>query len=367
MTNIEDILKKLVDQTGKPIQCSHDKGESSKFLKYKEAAKEPFIRFGNDKFIPALSLDIDTHKDSKKVLDTCFKHNLPYPSIILETKKGLHLHWVLENPINLSNLKTTYFYQQIISALVITFDTDTKAVPKNAGRLFRNPLKHPTKLYNSSSLSLNDFRAHAKTYKSITKPTCASARDTLFSHYKRPDFTKITAGVRNEALFDFGRAYAYRFAKSKDLDKSLLNKLQEVNTLLPEPLKPFELVNIGKSITRFINTRYIGKTTNKRTVDFNRGLAKKALDTTSKALLQIFVENPTLTLKALRKMSLREGGRLFGVHKNTFKRHLPILINDIENMTALKEVWAIEPTYAEAFTPHYCLSNTRDIQLKNST
>ena len=62
MDNIQIILEKLTDQTGRKIQCGYDKGSTPAFLSYEEAIETPFIRFGNAYFIPSLSIDIDNHK-----------------------------------------------------------------------------------------------------------------------------------------------------------------------------------------------------------------------------------------------------------------------------------------------------------------
>ncbi len=351
MLDMLQIMTKLVDQTGLPIQCGYEKGAIPKFLKFAEAIETPFIRFGNSRFIPALSLDIDNHKDIKKVLDTCLEHNLHYPTVILETQKGLHLHWVLNNPLNLSNPKAKYFYQQIISALAKTFDTDTRAVPKNAGRLFRNPLKHPAEIYNGILLHLSDFSEHTKLYKSITKNPKSIKRVSKFTHYKKPDFSKVPEGERNATLFDYGRTYAYRHAKVKNLREHLISKLEKANNLIKQPLNPIEVSAIASSIMHFIQQRYVGKTTNKKTVEFNQQLAKKSYDKMGNLMLDIFFSKPLLTIQDLRNMSMRRGAQVFGIHKNTYKKHLKALINDIKTASEIKEPsWQESPMYTEAFT-----------------
>ena len=353
MLNLEDILKKLTDQTGRAIQCGYDKGADPKFLKFAEAKLTPYIRFGNSMFLPALSLDIDNHKDSHLVLEICYKNKIPYPTLIVETDKGLHIHWLLTNPINLSNIKSKYFYQQVISALVTTFSTDLNAVPKNSGRLFRNPLMHQTKIYNNSLMDLGAFSDLAKAHKIIYKAQPKQKRDSKFSHYKRPDFSKVLEGGRNEALFNYGRAYAYRFAKSKTLKENLYTRLSKANASLRVPIPHAELSSIVTSVIQFIQTKYTAKTTNKRTIEFNKKLAKKSYDNTSLKLLDTFFSLAFLTLKDLETMSLRMGGEIFGVHKNTYKKHLEQLINDIK-VTAAEALigsWALEPTFKEPFLP----------------
>ena len=366
MLKLDDIVCKLIDNKGRNIQCGEDKGATPSFLKYDEAITTAFFRFGNAYFIPALSLDIDNHKSHAQILNTCLTYELPFPTIIVDTNKGMHVHWVLTNPIPMSNLKAKYFYQQVISSLVAAFDTDNHAVPKNAGRLFRNPLKHDTKIYNSSYLDLTAFLELSKTYKSMSIAQVKVAKTTKFSHYVQPDFSKIKEGHRNNALFDYARAYAYRNHAKSNLVELLTARLTKINLAIPIPVEHHEITAIVRSIVTFINEKYVGKTKNKKTIAFNRKLCEKSYNNMQTKLLERFYALPLLTLASLRKMSLRAGAKTFGIHKNTFKKHLEELINDIKlgKEAPTTQIWVTKPVFKDAFTnsldykPTYLKINT---------
>ena len=100
----------------------------------------------------------------------------------------------------------------------------------------------------------------------------------------------------------------------------------------------------------FVNTKYKGKTTNKRVIDFNKSLAKKAYLEMHEKMLYTFYSLPLLTIKMLQYMSLREGAKIFGVHKNTFKNHLKDLINDIKNtVPVINNLWSTSTAFPEVF------------------
>ena len=354
MISLPTITNKLIDQTGRSVQCGYAKGSEPKFLAPKEALETPYIRFGNSYFIPSLSLDIDTHQDHVEVLNKCIINGIPLPSMILNTKKGLHVHWVLNKPIPTKNFKALFKYQKVITKLVEVFDTDLNAVPKNSGRLFRNPLKHETTQYNHEYMDLDSFILPLELNKPQRLQTKTPKRASkLFSHYKKPDFANISSGERNSALFDYGRYYGYRHSTSENLSELLLQVLHNQNKVFPNPLSNLEVTSMASSITRFIKTKYIGSTSKQSTIDFNRRLAKETYDTKHKNLLARFLELPTLTLEDLRSMSLRKGGEIFGIHKNTYKKHLEDLINDIRDMYVEQGtyLWKTEPTFKEAFSP----------------
>ena len=364
LLNINDIANKLIDQTGRKVQCGNNKGSEPAFLLPDSALKTPFIRFGNSYFIPALSLDIDNHKNHASILNTCLTYGLELPTFILDTQKGLHVHWVLNKPIPTGNSKALYKYQKVIAKLASIFDTDLHAVPKNSGRLFRNPLMHPVRLYNDSFLDLIDFTEPLKLYKSIPEKFEAPKRG-IFAHYKKPDFSKVGEGARNNTLFDYGRYYAYRNTRAGNLKDNLKSALCAQNCAFREPLSNSEVNSIFHSISTFMDRRYNGKTKNKSVITFNRKLAKKTYDKKQSLLFSKFIELPHITLKDLRTMSLRRGGAVFGVHKNTYKSHLNELIKDIKSLSKPSvSLWVTEPVFEEAFinilnyTPQIVYKNT---------
>lgn len=353
-----DIMKKLVDQTGKKVQCSYDKGEKSSYRCVEEALQTPFIRFGNSFFLPAISLDIDDHKNHAAVLNVCIINEIPLPNAILDTSKGLHVHWVFNKPISTKNKKALYKYQLIISRLVEVFGTDVNAVPKNSGRMFRNLLKHTVRLYNNDFIDLNNFTHLIKTHKSITKRQEKITKKS--SQYKKPDFSKVTEGARNGVLFDYGRNYAYRRSSSTNLKEILNKSLIEKNNTFNKPLSNCEVANITSSILSFMAKKYKGTTNNSNTLKFNRSLAKAEYDKKHKQMLDKYFQLTNITPTELEKLSLRKGSTLLGVHKNTYKSHLQDLLNDIRLLSnAPQRNWEVSPTFIGPFL-HNCVTTFKN-------
>jgi len=300
------------------IQCSNKKTAKSHFKPFKEAIKYKFVRFGNKFHIPAISVDIDSHQDIPKVLDIIKNAGLPKPNFIVKTTKGLHIHWVLQAAIVTSNMRQTALYQKIASVLIELLGSDKHAMPKYSGRMFRNPLKHDTEYYHSDLATLQQFFVILPELDSMSDKYVMKKKTI---RYKAPDFTKISEGNRNKALFDYGRHVAYKYGNVKNLRGLVLSALTMANGQMSSPVSKQELSTICNSITHFMRTRWVNKTANYKTVEFNQKLAKRQAELKKNELLRKVVSVGLISIKKLRSMSAREGGRVFGISKNTFQKH----------------------------------------------
>jgi hypothetical protein len=358
--DIKGLLKHIVDsrKTSVKIQCANNKSEPSTFKVFDEAIDYNFIRFGNKFYIPAISMDIDTHQNIDEVIDICTRVNIPKPNFIVKTSKGIHVHWVLKYPIVTQNLKQTGLYNKIVDRLLAIFDSDLHAIPRYSGRMFRNPLKHDTTFYTDTLYSLTDFVKLLPRREVGSKNTYTRTKKL---RYKVPKFENIEVGGRNKALFDYGRYVAYKHGNCEGIDKIVLSALQFANNKLPHPLRATELMSISASITRFMRSSWDSKTSNKRTIEFNRNLAKRQAELKQNELIRKFVSYGLLTLRDLKRISARHGGRLFGVSKNTFAKHREKLIKIIKTLHVLslnlvkyvkeivvRPISCIEDDYSEA-------------------
>jgi len=288
-----------------------------------------FLRFGNAHFIPAISVDIDNHQDMGVVSKIISKNKLPTPNFIVKTSKGLHIHWVLANAISTKHYASIRLYQEVVESIIKVFDSDTHAMPKNSGRMFRNPLVHPTTFFTSKLHSLSDF-VHLLPTKEETSTTPVARRSTR--GYKVPNFATISEGSRNSTLFDYGRHIAYRYGNKIGLKKTLTSVLMSANKSLPTPLPVAEVNSIVSSIYTFMQKRYVGSTTNSKVVVFNRKLAARQSKLKQVELLKTWVSLGIVSIKLLKMMSFREGGRVFKVSPQTFKKHKDSLIEAFKSL-----------------------------------
>ena len=292
----------------------------------------PFIRFGNQHFIPAVSIDIDKHQNPKIISAIIQQNGLPTPNFLVYTSKGLHIHWVLEHVVPTKSYAALKLYQMIADELIKVFDSDKNAMPKQSGRMFRNPLLHKTVIFTDKRYTLDDFKHIIKEPDEKTKEI---HRQKMKLRYQVPNFKQVGEGERNNTLFDYGRYIAYSKGNVDNLDSILTAALDNANAQFSKRLPPQEVARIVQSIVRFMRNRYAKHTRNKRTIEFNRNLAKRQYELKQNELLKKWVGLGIVPLKMLKTMSDRAGGRLFGISKNTFKKHKAELIEIIKNLPIL--------------------------------
>ena len=332
MNRVKTLMHHILDTRSNSvkIQVSNVKGEASLFKTFDDALEYKFVRFGNAHFIPAISVDIDTHQDIGLVSKIIVEKKLPTPNFIVKTTKGLHIHWVLGNAISTKHLSSIRLYQRVADSIIKAFGSDVHAMPKNSGRMFRNPLVHPTTYFTGKLYSLKDFTHLLPVANEATSTIPSSRRSTR--GYKVPNFATIKEGSRNSTLFDYGRHVAYRYGNKVGLRKTLLSVLVNANKALPSPLPLYEIDSIVTSIYTFMQTKYNCSTVNSKVIAFNRRLAAKQSKLKQVELLKKWVSLGILSIKHLKSMSFREGGRLFKVSPQTFKKHRDSLVMALQSL-----------------------------------
>jgi len=317
-----EVIKTLMDTYGK-VTCSNTKDGAYEYQYLDKALTYNFIQFGSRRFTKALSVDIDAHQDIDKVYDTLNKYNIPTPTFIVYTNKGLHLHWVLNKRVNSSNYKASKYRNIVNKWLVSVLEGDNRAV--GFRRNFRNPLKHKT-IYNDSSYNLDDFKLPKRVITQTKKVTTTNRQS------KFVDFSKVQVGERHEALFNALRSIAYKLHKEKaEVIHSELSKWAHYfNSELAEPQTNSEIETLVDTITNWVSTKYTGGS--KRATEFNRNLAKAKANKSYKLIKSglITAMINLASIKLLRKLSGRHGGKLCGVSKNTFTKYKLMVLEEIK-------------------------------------
>ena len=305
--NLKDFLEPCFDKTRKKILCGLTKDTINEYVPLKKALEEyKFIRFGNKFFLPTISLDIDFERDQEELFQTAKDNNIPYPSLIVYTDRGVHLHWMLKYPISTKNEKSVWVYNQILQNLCQVFKSDNYAKAKKAGRVWRNPMAHDVTFWDEK-YSLTDFpKPILKTIKRIKKKS-KSAKDGV----KNIAWGQVKEGTRHMTMFDFLRKKGYRnYKKQNNIDLYLTNIAFKVNEEMPEPLPADEVSSIILSIVTWLETEYTACASDKQ-VEFNRELAKKKKEKSVANILNYLSSNPFITIRDVKKTSCRKLSKLF--------------------------------------------------------
>jgi hypothetical protein len=313
----ETVFAKLFDS--KSVLCSSDKSSSYKYLEPLEALHYTFVRFGNEHFIPSLSIDVDFALSDREIKRLCADLKIPRPSFSVKTEKGKHIHWVLSHPVSTYNSKALSYYNKILTLLITTFRGDKNAVQNASGRVWRNPIVHPTTVYRKTPVTLDMFKGllylSLKTQKDIIQSISPKSVSV--------NLKTVKEGDRNCSLFDYTREIVYKKASMLDRDLTFDEVFYVANTgnsVLPSKLPEKEVISIAKSVLKFANSKLNGKRVpNEDRVEYNRKLARSKAKKTENAILTAFLSNPALTIKGLLKMSLRRASVILNLPKSTIQ------------------------------------------------
>jgi hypothetical protein len=317
------------------ILCADEKSSGYKYRHRDEAISYNFIRYGNDYFIPTLSIDIDYKISNRKIKEICKANKLPTPNFIVHTTKGKHIHWVFENPISVSNIPSHNRYKYTLRAVIAAFGGDPNATAANAGRVWRNPLTHRTTLLKKSYVQLSEFPKFYATTKESNKRKRVKVRTSK-------NLRAVRIGERNDALFEYTRKVAYRHYNHPERNNIIHREAYYANSLIRDPLDDEEVDTIIASVIKFIENKYVPRTASEDVLAYNRKLAQKKKEKTLQKLLSVISSHPLLTIKALKKMSVRAGAKLLGVSNTTFHNYRGKL------KEALKEALRIIVVYYQA-------------------
>jgi len=317
----EFILSKL--DTYFKVQCSNDKNGNYTFKKLEDALEYPFIRFGNQYFIPSISIDIDTTSDYELVIA---RNGLPEPTLVVKTTKGVHIHWFLQHRIKTSNRAQVTKLNIIIKHLQGLFGADTHATTGSSGRIWRNPLKHPS-IFSGKVCSFSEFIIPEK--EKNQNESIKLVGKTKYKKTLSMDFTKIAEGSRNSELFNYGSAYAYTTGVTNVLDE-----LTRKNSLLTNPLSLLEVKRIASSIEVFMTTKYRkgNYQTSERTIEFNRKVAKNQADKKFVELLNKSLSLFITPVYNISIVSIRKGAEKLKTSKDSFSKYKIKLISKIKEI-----------------------------------
>ena len=311
--DIQSLVAPLVSEYA---LCSDEKNSKYSYLKKQEALTKKFLRFGNEFFLPSLSIDIDSSVNLKEIKTVCLDNSIPYPNMVVYTTKGVHLHWIIDYPVKTKNKKRLFVFQSIVSALVPLFGGDKHAKTYTAGRVWRNPILHKTKLLSETPVTLFDFQHLIKKLpKSVTKG------GNIKRIVSSGPVAAARVGERHGVLFNYIRKFAYKNAELSDLENLIEREALRVNGTMEEPLPIKEVLSIVRSVVRFMQTRYNGRAT-KDVAEYNRELAKRRADKTKNKIKSVLVSNPTLSVTAISKLSKRKAAKLFGISASSALKYL---------------------------------------------
>ena len=247
------------------VLCSNDKdGGYMTTNSFFALSNYKYIQYNSKERISVIAVDIDDHNDGAVWMD----YDLPQPSWIIFTDRGIQLAWVLENPIflteeNKERKRDVKYAKDVLNKLVYALDGDMNAIGFN--RVFRNPLQNETH-FSDTRVSLKDFDLPTPSQewwnKLIARNKRKTVNDTLFDDIQSPevitDFADMQEGDgRNEALFDRLRFWAYgeaRYGRYNEFD--LAHKGLVLNQQFKQPMSLRETERIITSIDYWMETEY---------------------------------------------------------------------------------------------------------------
>lgn len=292
------------------ILCSDTKEHGYTYQPRKEAIGCNFIQF-NTHAITTLSVDIDYC--SKDELNNRLSV-VPTPSMVVETTKGFHIHYMLEYPISHRNISLVRWATHIREQLSILVGGDVHA--NGLKRVYRNPLKHANTC-SDVTYTLKDF--------GIAYPKRNFVTGTR-KRAKFVDFNNVQRGGRHMSMFDYIRSHAYKHSGRDDLIEVLTFISEEANSKLDEPLSNAELSGIVSSVCKFMNNTYIGSSATKS--EYNKYLAKAKHD---KSIKQVIDSLLSISFKGISKMSARAISRVCNVSNSTVSLHIKKIIEILKD------------------------------------
>ncbi len=335
--NLKDFFIPCIDDYRKKVLCGKTKDTIKEYVEVNKALDEyKFLRFGNAYFLPSISIDIDHRIWQEEVYKIAQDNKIPYPSIMVYTDRGVHLHWVLTNPLSTHSEKAMYKYELILENLCKLYGSDQYAKAKRAGRVWRNPLLHDVTFWDEK-YNLNDFNAISKKEK-VDLNTSKMPKKKRKDGVKKVVWGNVTVGTRHNTLFDFIRKKAYRnYKKVEDFDSYLSNLAFSSNSMLLDPLPTIEVDEIVVSVINWMKTSYKGTGDEKQT-EFNRKIAKKQMEKSVGKILKYIATHPFTGIKALKTKSSRVLSKIIGISHATiakYKKNIKIIYDFLLNFKPL--------------------------------
>jgi len=140
------------------------------------------------------------------------------------------------------------------------------------------------------------------------------------------DLSKVEEGDRHNALFKVVSSYSYKIYKDEKGCKDTLTKyIQQYadycNSLLEVPQPDYEIRAMVNSIVRWLYANYTGSSD--RVTSFNRKVASYKADKVKAKILNTYFSLllKMVTLQAIKQISVRRGGKICGVSKDTYHKY----------------------------------------------
>jgi len=306
--------------------------------KYLALTKMNFIQFDHPKFYGTISIDIDKLISELDIYDLCNDNNIPLPTLIVQTTKGKHLHWFLDDTSLIwknNPLRMTY-RKELIKKLNMIFGGDKHS----AGHIFRNPITH-NHIFMDRVFTFNNFDdiIYFKEFEEDFKNKKIKVEKTTKINRKGLiDFSKIKKGNRNNTLLLYIRTFM--FQNWYKVEEFYLKEALRVNKLMEEPLEKTEIFTIVSSAFKFVNKNYKEGYVNKKQAEFNRKLAKKKAEKTICKLkdnfIQKYKDGKISNIAILRNLiSFYKLSKILKISDKTIKKYYQLLVELV--MDLLKE------------------------------
>jgi len=248
-----DLFSLLMKTLPKKLNASNHKTTANKRenrnRNKRQALKDcKFMRFNNKKVVQWMIFDIDMI-DDKKAIEVYTLNEMVHeiyaktgciPTFTLQTDKGYHFAFHLENAVFLKSKKAKRYLQDIKVAISNVMDCDKIASHRLWG-IWRNPLKHNFWYSGEKDYSLSSFN-HLVVKNSQKK-------FTKFTGKKNPlsvSVNDLVEGQRNDKLFLF----AVNFCLSNPLSTydDLSNYIFGINKQANLPLDDDEVFSVCQSV-----------------------------------------------------------------------------------------------------------------------
>ena len=246
-----ELFSLLMTTLPKKINASNHKTTANKRENRSKNKKQAlkickFIQFNNKKVVQWMIFDIDTI-DGKKAIEVYTLNEMVHeiyaktvciPTYTLQTEKGYHFAFHLENAVFLESKKAKKYLQDIKAAISNVMDCDKIASNRLWG-IWRNPLRHNFWYSGEQDYSLSSFRHLTKnSQKKFSKFTCKKNPLSV-------SINNLVEGQRNDKLFLF--AVNFCLSNPSSTYEDLINYLFGINNQANPPLEDDEVLSIGQS------------------------------------------------------------------------------------------------------------------------
>ena len=267
-TEREELKELLIKNLPPKIKAGNEKHLSNVF-EYKTVIaldKCKFINFNSSERVSMMIFDIDnmkgkTAKEHFKNIDGFFefiseKIGLE-PTYIIETQKGFHFAYHLENHIFTHQPKALKYLLDIKRAITKLLKCDEIASHRLHG-VWRNPLLHPYYYSKQINYELSDFKELIPKieYKNIVCRTAVKVKEE-----------DLIQGQRNFKFFEFAMRFAKGQKRLTQID--IVSYLTDINQTHEVGLENSEINQISKSVFKYWQkgTIRFGTKVNKKDID----------------------------------------------------------------------------------------------------